>query len=82
MLTLRHDGHTFGVDCTQVGIFEKTNKICFRSLLQSKNSARLKAKIGLEVLRNLSDQPLERKFADEQFGRFLVTTNFTQSYGS
>jgi hypothetical protein len=29
-----HDRDTFCVDCTQVGVFEQTNKECFRSFLQ------------------------------------------------
>ena len=31
---LWHDGHTLGVDGTQVGILEKTNKVCLASLLE------------------------------------------------
>ena len=67
---------------TQVGILEKANKICFRSLLQSKNSARLKTQIGLKILRNLAYQPLEWEFADEQLRRLLITANFSQSDSS
>ena len=29
----RHDGHTFGVDGTEVGIFKQSHQVCFGSLL-------------------------------------------------
>jgi hypothetical protein len=36
----------------------------------------------LEVLSNFTDKSLEWEFTNEQFGRLLVTTNFTESHGS
>ena len=36
----------------------------------------------LEILSDFTNKSLEWEFANEQFGRFLVTTNFTKSHGS
>ena len=63
-----HDGDPLGVDSAQVGIFEKTNKVSFRSLLESHNGRALEPQVGLEILSNLPDQSLEGKFLDEEFG--------------
>ena len=35
---LRHDSHTLGVNSTQVGIFEQTNKVGLSSFLEGKDS--------------------------------------------
>ena len=79
---LWHDGDTLGVDGAQVGIFEKTNEVSLGSFLQSHNGGRLEAEVGLEVLSDLTDEPLERKLADEELGALLVTTNLTESDGT
>ena len=39
-------------------------------------------KTYLEVLSNFTDKTLEGKFADEEFGGFLVLADFTESDGS
>ena len=44
--------------------------------------AGLKTQVSLEILSNLTDQTLERQFADQEFGRFLVTTDLTESDGT
>ena len=36
----------------------------------------------LKVLRNLTNETLEGELADEQLGRLLVATNFTESDGT
>ena len=36
------------------------------------------ADTDLEVLRNLTDKSLERKFADEELSRLLIAANFTK----
>jgi hypothetical protein len=51
-------------------------------LLQCSDSRRLETEIRLEVLGDLTDQSLERKFADQQLGGFLVSSNLTESDGS
>ena len=37
---------------------------------------------NLKVLRNFADETLEGELADEQLGRLLVTTNFTEGDGA
>ena len=38
---LWHDGDTFGMDGTQVGIFEKSDEVSFRCFLESRDSRAL-----------------------------------------
>ena len=75
---LGHDGHTLGVDGAQVGVFKQTNQVGLAGLLQGHDCAALEAKIGLEVLSDLTNQTLERQLADEQFRALLVATDLTQ----
>ncbi len=76
---LRHDGDTLGVDSAQVGVFEETDQVGLASLLKGHDSRALEAEIGLEVLGDFTDQPLERQLADQKLGRLLVATDFTKS---
>jgi histone H3 len=73
------DGDTLGVDGTQVGILKERDEVCFNRLLKSTDGGRLETKIGLEILSDFTNETLERKLPDEKFGRFLVTTDFTES---
>ena len=66
----------------QVGVFEKTNEVSLGSFLQSHNGGRLEAEVSLEILSDLTDEPLERKLADEELGALLVTTDLTESDGT
>jgi len=70
------------VDGTQVGVFEEGDKISLDGLLESTDCRRLEAQVGFEVLSDFTDQALERQFADQKLGRFLVTTDFTESDGT
>ena len=79
---LGHDGHSLGVDGAQVGIFEKTDQVGLASLLQGHDGRALETQVSLEILGDLTDQTLEGQLADEQLGRFLVTTDLTESDGS
>lgn len=65
---LWHDGHTFSMDGTKVGVLEKANKVSFSCFLESTDSGRLEAKVGLELLSNFADKALERQLANQQFG--------------
>ena len=76
---LGHDGHTLGVNSTQVGVFKETHQVGFGSFLQGKNGRSLEAEVGLEILSNLTDQALERKLANEQVSGLLVTTDLSES---
>ena len=53
-----------------------------RTNLESHDSGRLEAEIGLEVLGNLSDEALEGQFADEEFGGLLVATDLSEGDGA
>ena len=70
------------MDGSKVGILEKTNKVSLGRLLKSEHGGTLEAKIGLEILSDLTDKSLERKLADEELGRLLVTTDLTKSDGT
>ena len=67
---------------TQVSILKEADKVCFRCFLKSKHSSGLETQICLEILRNLTDETLERSLADEEISRLLVTTDLTKSYSS
>ena len=79
---LGHDGHTLGVDSTQVGVLEKTNEVCLGSLLKCQYGRSLETKITLEILGDFANKSLEGKLADENFSRFLVTMDLTKGNGS
>ena len=73
-----HDGHTFGMDGAQVGVFKETNQICFGGFLQGQDCGGLEAQVGFKLLGNFTDQTLERKFAEQEFRVFLIFTDFAQ----
>lgn len=77
-----HNGDSLGVDGTQIGIFKQPHQVCFTGLLKRTNGCTLKPQVGLEILGDLPHQPLERQLPDEQLGRFLVTTNLSESHGA
>ena len=77
-----HDGDSLGVDSAKVGVLKESNQVGFTSFLQSHDGAALESKIGFEILSNFSDQSLEWKLSDEQFGGFLVSSDFSESDGS
>ena len=58
---------------------EESDEVSLSSLLQSQHGAGLEPQVRLEVLGNLTDQPLERQLADEQLRRLLVLANLAQS---
>ena len=76
---LGHDGDALGMDGAQVGVFKETNEVSLASFLKSHDSRALETQIGLEVLSDFSHKTLEGQLADEQLGRFLVTTDLTKS---
>ena len=76
---LGHDGDALGVDGAQVGVFKQTNKVSLASFLKSHHSGTLETQIGLEILSDFSHKTLEGQLADQQLGRFLVTTDLTKS---
>jgi len=79
---LGHDGDSLGVDCAQVGVFEKTDQVGFTGFLEGHDSWALETKISLEVLSDFTDQSLEWEFSDQKFCALLVSSDFTESDGS
>jgi histone H3 len=55
------------------------NEVSLRGLLESEDSRRLEAEVGLEVLGNLTDETLEGELADQELSRLLVATDLTES---
>ena len=78
----RHDGNTFGVNGTQVGIFKQSDEVGLGGFLQGQDGRSLESQITLEILSNFTNQALKGQFSDQQIRRFLVTTNFPQSDSS
>lgn len=79
---LGHDGDTLGVDGAQVGILEETDEVSLGRLLEGHDSRGLEAEISLEILGDLTNESLEGKLADEQFGGLLVAPDLTKSDGT
>ena len=67
------------MDGAQVGVLEQGDQVGLNGLLQGTNGRGLEAEVRLEVLSNFTDQPLERKLADQKLSGLLVPTDFTQS---
>ena len=76
---LGHDGHTLGVDGTQVGVLKQTNQVGLTGLLEGHDSRALEAEVSLEILGDLTDQALEGQLADEQLSGLLVPPDLTES---
>jgi hypothetical protein len=73
----RHNSNTLGVNDTQVGVLEQTNKVS----LGCQHSGGLETQVGLEVLSNLTDQALEGQLPDQEFRALLVFANLAKSHG-
>ena len=79
---LGHDGDPLGVDSCQVGVLKQAHQVGLGRLLQGQHGGRLEAQVRLEVLGNLTHQPLEGQLADEQLGGLLVLPDLPQGHGS
>ena len=82
MDVLGHDGDTLGVDSAQVGVFEETDQVRLGGFLESHDGGALETQVGLEVLSDLTDQPLEGQLADQNLSGLLVTTDLTEIDGT
>lgn len=76
------DSDTLGVDSAQVGVFEEGDEVSLDGLLEGTNGGGLETEVGLEILSNFTDKALERQLADQELGRLLVATDFTESDGT
>lgn len=79
---LRHDGHTLGVDGSQVGVLEETDEVSLSGLLKGQDGRSLEAEISLVVLGDLTHKSLERKLADQKLSGLLVSADLTKSHSS
>ena len=77
-----HNGDTFGVDGTQIGVFKKANQVRFGCFLQGKNSGTLESQVRFEVLGDFTYKALKGKLADQQVSGLLLLSDFTKGYGS
>ncbi len=75
---LGEDSDTLGVDSAEVGVLEETDEVSLRSLLESHDGRGLEAKIGLEVLGDLTDETLEGELAEQKLGGLLVPPDLTE----
>lgn len=75
---LGHDGDSLGVDGAQVCVFEESDQVGLASFLQGHDGGALESQVCLEVLGDLTNQPLEGELADEKLSALLVTPDFTQ----
>ena len=82
MDVLGHDRDTLGVDGTQVGVLEQSDEVGLASLLEGHDRGTLESQVSLEVLSDLTDQSLEGKLPQQELGRFLVSTDFSEGYCS
>ena len=76
------DGDTLGMDGAQVGVFKEGDEVGLDGLLESADSRRLESEVGLEILGDFTNETLERKLSDQELGRFLVTTDLSESNGT
>ena len=76
---LWHDSDTLGVGGAEVGVLEETDEVRLAGLLLGHDGRALEAQIGLEVLRNLTNETLKGQFADEKLSALLVTTDLTEN---
>ena len=76
------NGDTLSVDSGQVGVFEEGDEVSLSCFLEGHDGGGLESEIGLEVLSDLTDQPLEGKLPDQKLGRLLVPSDFTKGDSS
>ena len=55
-----HDGDSFSMDSTEIGIFEESDQISFCGFLQRKDCLALESKVRFELSGDFSYQSLER----------------------
>jgi len=79
---LGRDGDALGVNGRQVGVLEQSHEIGLARALQRHDGVRLELQVGLEVLRHLAHQTLERELAAEELGPLLVAADLAQGDGA
>lgn len=79
---LRHDRHPLCVDSAKIRVLEEADQICLCSLLKGQYRGRLKPKVGLEVLGNLSYKSLEWQLSNQKLGTLLVLPDLTERHST
>ena len=82
LYVLWHNGYSFCMDGAQVCIFKETNEIGLGSFLKGHDSTGLESEICLKILSNFTNQTLEGQLSEQEFCRFLVSSNFSKSHSS
>ena len=59
------------MDCAEIGVLEETDEVRFRCFLECEDRLTLKSEVGLELLRDFSDESLEGQLSDEQVGLLI-----------
>ena len=70
------------MDGAQVGVLEERGEVSLGRLLERRDGVGLEAKVGLEVLRDLSDKALKRELADQELRAFLVLADLAEGNGA
>jgi hypothetical protein len=77
---LVHNGHALGVDSAQVGVLEQADGTGIGGILKGELRGAAKAKVRLEVLRNLAHEARERQLVDQKLGRLLKHADVRQRH--
>merc|ERR1719285_302873 len=67
------------MDGAEVSVLKESHKVSLASLLKSHHSRTLESQVSLEVLSNLTNQPLEGQLSDQQLCGFLVPPDLPES---
>ena len=77
---LWHNGDTLSVNGTEISVFKESNQISLSSFLQRRHGTALEPKIGLEILCDLTNKTLERKFSDQKLRTLLILSDLPQGH--
>ncbi len=70
------------MDGAKVGVLEEGDEVGLNGLLKRADGRRLESEVRLEVLGDLTHQPLERQLADQQLGGLLISADLSQGDGA
>ena len=79
---LGHDGNSLGVDGAEVSVFEETDHVSLRGLLEGEDSGGLETELVSVLRSDLTDESLEVELSNEELGGFLETSDLTESDGA
>ena len=82
MHVLGHDGNSLGVEGAEVGVFEKSDHVSFSGFLEGEDGGALETEVVLEFGGDFTDESLEGELADEEFSRFLESSDFSEGNSS